>query len=96
MDDRRTPEESLAALGAHLASRRMNVELTGTGLRVVNTRAAGCCAEAPHASDLITCRPRPGDAGRWWFFTSWSEPIARSDQIGIAAVLVLDHLGAQA
>jgi hypothetical protein len=40
----------------------------------------------------ITCRPRPEDGGVSWFFTSWREPIAPSDQITDAALFVLGYL----
>ncbi|WP_125615451.1 hypothetical protein [Actinomadura sp. WAC 06369] len=86
------PHDPLAALGAYLGARRLEVELTARGLRVRNPDGRGCCDEAPVPSVLITCRPRPDDSGRLWYWTSWNEPIAEAERVVDATVLVLGRL----
>ena len=90
--NRTTPDAPLAALGAYLGARRLEVELTARGLRVANPDAPRCCADASAPSDLVTCRPRPDDAGRAWFYTSWNEPIAEADRIVEATTFILGYL----
>ncbi|MFD0899508.1 hypothetical protein [Actinomadura sediminis] len=85
----------LAALGAHLSARRLEVELTAAGLRVADPQAAGCCDAALVPADVITCRPRPDDGDRRWFFTSWNEPISEADRIVDATTFVLGYLAAR-
>ena len=46
------------------------------GLIVRNMSKAGCCGTQKTAADTITCRPHDADSGRYWFFTSWRQPIA--------------------
>lgn len=92
MADRTIPDDRLAALGAHLSARRLDVELTARGLRVRNPGAPGCCPDAATPSDVITCRPRPEDGGRRWFFTSWNEPIAEAARVTDAAVFIAGYL----
>ncbi|QFG23614.1 hypothetical protein [Actinomadura sp. WMMB 499] len=92
MKDRTFSPDPLACLGAHLSARRLDVDLTARGLRVTNPDGAGCCAEANAAADVITCRPRPDDGGREWFWTSWNEPIAEADRIVEATTFVLGYL----
>ena len=92
MDDPRGGYDPLAALGAHLSARRLKVDLTANGLKVENPQVRGCCAEVRNASDTITCRRRPEDFDRVWFFTSWQEPIAPADEIADAALYVLGYL----
>lgn len=92
MANRTISGDPLAALAAHLSAHRLTVELTSRGLRVANPDAPGCCTEVGHASDLITCRPRPEDFGDAWFWTSWGEPIARADRITDAAVFIRGYL----
>ncbi|SPT58548.1 hypothetical protein [Actinomadura madurae] len=43
----------------------------------------------------ITCRPHK-DEGRYWFFTSWQQPIAESERITDALVMIKGYLGAAA
>ncbi|TDD79218.1 hypothetical protein E1293_24005 [Actinomadura darangshiensis] len=88
-----TPEVRLAALAAHLAARKLDVELGSKGLRVANPQVKGCCS--PHATDTIACRTRDEDAGRLWYFTSWGEPIAPADRVTDAAVFVLGYLSGE-
>jgi hypothetical protein len=59
---------------------------------VTDPHAAGCCAEVAHPADTITCRARPEDGGRMWFWTSWGEPIAEADRITDASVVILRNL----
>lgn len=93
MDDPRSPQDRLAALGAHLAARRLEVELTDLGLRVTDPHTTGCCDEVATAADTIACHARPEDGGRYWYYTSWREPIAPADQVIDAAVFILGYLG---
>ncbi|TDB93552.1 hypothetical protein [Actinomadura sp. 7K534] len=93
MDERRTPEVRLAALAAHLAARKLDVDLSAAGLRVTNPQVKGCCAK--NAADTVSCRPREEDAAALWFFTSWGEPIAPADRLTDAAVAVLGYLAAR-
>ncbi len=69
MDGRGVSWVRLAALGAHLAARRFQVDLTRDGLKVVNPNRRGCCDDVRHASDTISCRSRRDDGGRQWYFT---------------------------
>ncbi|MFV2173046.1 hypothetical protein ACFHW2_24825 [Actinomadura sp. LOL_016] len=92
MANRTIPHDPLAALGAYLGARRLEVELTARGLRVANPDASGCCDDASVPSDLITCRPRRDDGGRLWFWTSWNEPIAEADRVVEATTFVLGYL----
>ncbi|XVQ11249.1 hypothetical protein ACQP1W_01370 [Spirillospora sp. CA-255316] len=94
--DRTTSESRLAALGAHLGARGLTVEFTAKGLRVTNPHVAGCCADAAHPADTITCRARREDGGRTWFWTSWGEPVAEADRITDAAMVILGNLAGQA
>lgn len=96
MAERTSTENRLAALGAHLASRGFTIDLTGRGLRVRNTNIAGCCSEIAHAGDTISCRPRPEDGGRLWFFTSWGEAIAEADRIIDATMFIRGYLSGRA
>ncbi|MFD0685918.1 hypothetical protein [Actinomadura fibrosa] len=82
----------LAALAAHLAAHRLDVDLTGRGLRVSDPRAPGCCEHAREAADTITCRARAEDDGALWFYTSWQEPIAQADRVTEATVFILGYL----
>ncbi|MBE1533105.1 hypothetical protein [Actinomadura algeriensis] len=75
-----------------MGARRLEVELTARGLRVANPDAPRCCEAAPLPSDLITCRFRPDDGGRAWFYTSWNEPIAEADRIVEATTFILGYL----
>lgn len=91
MDDRTAREARLAALGAHLAARRFDVELTEWGLQVTNPPVPERRASVVMAGDVITCSRRRGD-GSWWYFTSWREPIAPADQVADAAAYILGYL----
>ncbi|MFI0485654.1 hypothetical protein [Actinomadura sp. 9N215] len=86
--------DPLAALGAHLSARRLGleVELTASGLRVVNPDVPGCCSEVGRLSDVVTCRPRSEDGERDWFFTSWNEPVAEAGRITDAALFIVGYL----
>ncbi|TDC86726.1 hypothetical protein [Actinomadura sp. 7K507] len=90
MDEAMTPEVRLAALAAHLAARKLDVDLGPAGLRVTNPQVKGCCAK--NTADTISCRFRGEDADRLWYFTSWGEPIAPADRVTDAAVFVLGYL----
>ncbi|MEU8798894.1 hypothetical protein [Spirillospora sp. NPDC048819] len=93
MDERMATEVRLAALAAHLAARKLDVELGASGLRVTNPQVEGCCAQ--NAADTISCRQREDDAHRFWYYTSWGEPIAPADRVTDAAVFVLGYLAAR-
>ncbi|TDB91491.1 hypothetical protein E1264_01480 [Actinomadura sp. KC216] len=92
MANRTVPQERLAALGAHLSARRLEVELTTRGLSVKNPDVPGCCPEVGRLSDVITCRPRVEDDARLWFYTSWNEPVAEAGHITDAAVFIVGYL----
>ncbi|MBX6768490.1 MAG: hypothetical protein IRY90_15280, partial [Actinomadura rubrobrunea] len=79
--------DPLAALAVHLSARRLTVNTTADGLRVVNKDVPGCCG-AWYAADTVSCRPREDDGGTPWFFTSWGEPIAPADQVEDAGMYV--------
>jgi hypothetical protein len=81
-DGHSAPVARLAALAMHLATRGLDVDVTRDGLL---TRAP----DRPGTAHPITCRPRPEDAGRLWFFVGTAEtPIAEADQIIEAALAV--------
>jgi hypothetical protein len=88
VNDGNPPQNSLAALGAHLSARNFVVELAADGLHVANPEAAGLV-------DTITCRPRVEDGGRPWFWSVSGEPIAEADQIINASVDILGRLAAR-
>ncbi|WP_131739935.1 hypothetical protein [Actinomadura roseirufa] len=83
---------SLAMLGTQLSARGLKVKLTASSLKVWKLDVPGCCEEVSYASDTITCRRRAEDRGVRWFYTSWQEPIAPTDDITDAAVYVLGYL----
>jgi hypothetical protein len=91
-----TQTNPLAALGAHLGSRGFKIDLNAHGLTVTNPKVPGCCEQVAHAGDTITCRPRPDDGGRMWFFTSWGEPIAEAHRITDAALFIRGVLSGSA
>ena len=92
MNDRTGDYDPLAALGAHLSARRVQVELTARGLKVENPQAQGCCGESTRRRDLITRRARSAAGGPQWFYTSWREPIAPADQIVDASLRIVGYL----
>jgi hypothetical protein len=88
MDDRTAPEpyeyDPLAALGRQLAMRDLTIDHM---LHVA----------APDASATITCRPRPEDDDRLWFWLG-AEPLAEADpdHMDDAVLHVLGHLSERA
>ncbi|WP_433227941.1 hypothetical protein [Actinomadura formosensis] len=84
------PERRLAALGTHLSARGYRIDFLGTRLKVSNVHDSECCAQ--RLSDTVTCRARQDDGGRWWYFTSWGEPIAPADRVTDAAVSIQGYL----
>jgi hypothetical protein len=92
MHDGTTPQNSLAALGAHLGARGFTVDLRADGLKVTNPETRECCGVTRHASDTIACRKRDSDGGRLWFWTAWGEPIAEADHITDATVIIMGNL----
>ncbi|RFS86020.1 hypothetical protein D0T12_05145 [Actinomadura spongiicola] len=83
MAKRTSSLDRLAALGAHLSARRLEVELTWRGLRVAMPGAD---------PEMIACRARPDDDWRHWFFTSRGEPVAEATNIVEAAVFIIGRL----
>ncbi|MFF5262689.1 hypothetical protein ACFY4C_27475 [Actinomadura viridis] len=82
-----TPQpDHLATLGTQLSIRGYEVKPTEHGLRVTNPKMAVCCQGTPQATVTITCRPRPEDGGRLWFYTETGEPVAEADRITDAGV----------
>lgn len=72
----------------------LDVMLKAHGLVVSNPASAGCCGDNQELSDTITCRRRPEDGHRLWFFTSWGEPIAEADDSVDAAMHIASRLRA--
>ncbi|MGH3390556.1 MAG: hypothetical protein ACRDOO_16950 [Actinomadura sp.] len=75
------PVARLAALAMHLGTRGLDVDVTLEGLVTRDP-------DRPDTVRTITCRPRPDDAGRLWFFTGTGTPIAEADRIFEAAVTI--------
>jgi hypothetical protein len=90
MGDRKSTADPLARLAAFLGGQGLKAEMTERGLKVVDPEIAGCCSA--HAADMVTCRPRPEDGGRLWFWTSWGEPIAEADHIADAGLIIRTNL----
>ncbi|MWA00651.1 hypothetical protein F8568_009725 [Actinomadura sp. LD22] len=84
----------LQALAMHLKAHGFAVETVAGGLIVRNMSRAGCCANQKTAGDTITCRPYQADSGRYWYFTSWQQPIAETERITDALVMIKGYLGA--
>ncbi|GLZ14730.1 hypothetical protein Acsp04_49650 [Actinomadura sp. NBRC 104425] len=87
MDERAETHDPLWPLSLRLAKRGLVVERGADGLCVA-------VEGDPDARDTITCRPRPEDGGRLWFWTSRGEPIAEADgrHTDDAALYVFAHL----
>lgn len=76
------PVARLAALAMHLGTRGLNVDVTREGLFARDPNR-------PDTAHSITCRPRPEDADRLWFFARTEEvPIAEAEQIFEAALAI--------
>jgi hypothetical protein len=88
----------LKALGMHLRAPGFTVECVAGGLVVRNesSTARSVCGVQATSGDTITCGPHDGDEGRYWFFTSWRQPIAESERITDALVMIKGYLGAPA
>ncbi|MGP4027002.1 hypothetical protein [Actinomadura sp. 3N407] len=88
----------LKALGMHLKAHGFTTHHVAGGLVVRNTTstARSCCGVQGVSGDTITCRPHEDDEGRCWFFTSWQQPIAESERITDALVMIKGYLGAPA
>ncbi|MFD0686829.1 hypothetical protein [Actinomadura fibrosa] len=84
----------LAALNNRLEVYRLDTVLEGCSLVVLNPHAIGCCEQVHRPADRITCRRRGDDGGRWWFWTSWGQPIAEADRVVDAAVIIAGYLRA--
>lgn len=62
---------------------------------LVNTTAKGLLVrhhQQPTLADTITCRPHTDQPDQMWFYTSWQDPIAPADQVGMAVEKVKDYL----
>ncbi|XVQ10402.1 hypothetical protein ACQP1W_49170 [Spirillospora sp. CA-255316] len=94
MADGRSITDPLARLAAFLGGQGLKTEVTERGLKVVNPEITGCCSA--NAADMVTCRPRPEDFGRLWFWTSWGEPIAEAGHIVDAALIIRGNLARRA
>ncbi|GLZ11334.1 hypothetical protein Acsp04_15690 [Actinomadura sp. NBRC 104425] len=77
--------DPLSALGTSLGADGLTVARTADGLQVTNE-------DVPGATDTITCRPRPEDGGRLWFWTGRGEPLAEADHLRDAILYVRVHL----
>ncbi|WP_131735724.1 hypothetical protein [Actinomadura roseirufa] len=82
----------LGALTSRLHAYGLHTVLQRRRLTVVNPNRPGCCAASPRPADTITCRPRPDDGGRLWFFTSWGTPITEACHIIDAALTIASTL----
>ncbi|MFI0411532.1 hypothetical protein [Actinomadura sp. 3N508] len=100
-DERSPAVESyvrLKMLGMHLKAHGFTIHQVAGGLVVRNTTSTArtCCGARGVAGDTITCRPHDGDEGRYWYFTSWQQPIAETERITDALVMIKGYLGAPA
>ncbi|TYK50871.1 hypothetical protein [Actinomadura decatromicini] len=86
----------LRALEMHLRAHGFATQMVAGSLVVRNMTARSLCGSAGVAGDVIACRPHEDDEGRYWFFTSWQQPIAESDRITDALVTIKGYLGAPA
>lgn len=88
----------LKALCMHLKAHGFSIGYVAGGLVVRNmtSTARSVCGAQGVSGDTITCRPHDGDEGRFWFFTSWQQPIAESERITDALVMIKSYLGAPA
>lgn len=77
----------LASLRAVLAGKGFETRLTESSLVVLAPADHG-----PRPADTITCRERPDDGGKLWFFTSWNAPISEADHTTDAAVVIAGNL----
>ncbi|QXJ20886.1 hypothetical protein AGRA3207_001679 [Actinomadura graeca] len=72
-----------------LQGRRFTTRLRASPLAVIVTRPD----DPTGATQTITCRPRPTDYDRMWFFNdATGEPIAEAADIVDAAVIIAGHL----
>ncbi|WP_131894098.1 hypothetical protein [Actinomadura rubrisoli] len=62
---------------------------TSLGARAVTVARPG---DASLRTQTITCKPRPIDGDRLWFFDALGEPIAQADQVIDAAVIIAADL----
>ncbi|TDD79967.1 hypothetical protein [Actinomadura rubrisoli] len=79
----------LYALGNALDRRGFT---TSVGARAVTVTRPG---DASLRTQTITCKPRPIDGDRLWFFDALGEPIAQADQIIDAAVIIAADLASR-
>lgn len=86
----------LKALEMHLKAHGFVTHHVAGGLVVRNatSTARSCCGPNGVSADTITCRPHEDDESRYWFFTSWQQPIAESERITDALVTIKGYLGA--
>lgn len=84
----------LSALGVHLKAHGFTVDPVAGGITVRNPSAPGWRVSLRIAQDTITCAPRKSDSGRYWYFTSWRQPIAEADRITDALMAIKAYLGA--
>ncbi|GAA4291333.1 hypothetical protein ACFQY7_52095 [Actinomadura luteofluorescens] len=88
----------LQVLGMHLRAHGFTIHHVAGGLVVRNmtSTARSRCGARGVSADTITCRPREEDEGRYWYFTSWRQPIAEAERITDALVMIKGYLGAPA
>ncbi|GAA4240576.1 hypothetical protein GCM10022254_65770 [Actinomadura meridiana] len=88
----------LKMLGMHLRAHGFTIHEVAGGLVVRNTTSTArtCSGARGVAGDTITCRPYEKDEGRYWYFTSWQQPIAETERITDALVMIKGYLGAPA
>ncbi|GAA3981206.1 hypothetical protein GCM10023085_74430 [Actinomadura viridis] len=83
----------LAALGLCLQAYGFTVEHVAGGLVVRNPSAPRRRFDQPVVGDTIRCLPRADDGGRYWFFTSWRQPIAEAERVADAWAVIGGYLG---
>jgi len=77
--------DPLFALGASLGADGLKITYTAGRFHVTDE-------DRPGAGDTITCRPRPDDGGRLWFFTGAGEPLAEAAHLPDAILHLRAHL----
>lgn len=73
--DAREVQRRLAALGAHMRGRHLNTDLNDGSLTV----AVPGKPEDDTVACTITCRPRPSDGDRYWYWNGQRQPIAEAE-----------------
>lgn len=73
--DAREVRTRLTALSGHMRGRRLNTDLNDGSLTVAVPGEPGDDTVAC----TITCRPRPSDGDRYWYWNGQMQPIAEAE-----------------